>query len=335
MIHPFFYSSKFYLFLCFFFTLLAGVWVAVSDPFFPAVALFENSLPYRFPVLGLLPPLWLLYLRRKKTALVFLFIITPALFLSNLNMVRPDLFFVWLCLLTVGFAQTREQVYQVFLLILAGVYLWTGIHKLNWAFVKNTAWFLETRLLGNHIPNKILFLLTGSIPLLEIALGILCLSSKPMLRRVIGIGLHTGILAFLILCNWNTTMIPWNVSLLALHVVLSAKFDSEVQARSNALKLPATIALILPVLHFVGWWPGVFSWNMYSARIQHIKIAVSDELALTPPHYVRDYVHRSGIIWEINLTEWADGATGGPYVSEPVFRGRVIKASEKYLEENP
>jgi hypothetical protein len=335
MIHPFLHSSKFYLFLCIFLTLSAGVWVVVSDPFFPVVALVENSLPYRFPVLGFVPPLWLLYFRRKKAAVVFLFTITPALFVTNLNMIRPDLFFVWLCLLTVGLAKTREQVYNGFLLILAGVYLWTGIHKLNWAFVKNTAWFLETRFFGKDFPKEVLLAASGSIPLIEIFLGLLCLSSKSVLRRVVGIALHAGILGFLLLCDWNRTMIPWSMVLLTLHALLSARFNSEVQTHSHTLKVPATIALILPALHFVGWWPGVFSWNMYSSRIQHITIPVSDELALDPPHYVRHYVQKPVLNWEINLTEWADGTTGGPYVNEPFFRERVITACEQYLKENP
>jgi hypothetical protein len=334
MIHPVFQSLKFQLFLCLFLTLSAGLWIAFSDPFFPKVALVENPFPYRFAVLGFIPPLWLLYFRRKKIALVLLFTLTPALFVTNLNMLRPDLFFIWLCMLTLGFAQTREQVYNGFLVILAGMYLWTGIHKVHWDFVKNMAWVFEARLFGKAFPKWMLYSLAASIPVLEIILGLLCFSPKTMLRRILGIALHAGILVFLLAGRRNATMIPWNVALLLSHVVLVAKFDAVVLAQSNGLKVPAAIALVFPVLYFVNIWPGVLSWNMYSARIRHIYMPVTKELALNPPDYVREYVYRRDTLYVISLWEWADAATGGPHVSEPIFRERVIEACEKFLEEN-
>lgn len=312
--------------------LFAGLAV-FSQPRFPAYTPYGIPVSYWLPLAGILPVFFLLYKGRRLWAGIWLLSFFPAGLLLNLNLLRPDVYFLFLCLLLLCVAGTGRFPFGLRLLM-AGMYVWTGIHKINPAFMEQLPAFLQKRLFHHSVPDEWLSVAAQVFPFAEIVLGILCLLPFSRLRSVFGILLHIGILATL-LGGWNRSMIPWNLLLIACHVYLWKDVSWYGRASLKAVGIPAALSLLFPALFLVNAWPVFGSWAMYSARLEPYYLPVTEAEALRTPAYVEPYLYTRKGGYYIGLAQWADAETGGAACPEPVFKELVFEQSLEYIAENP
>lgn len=324
-------SRYFSIISCVFFTCLAIAWVLFSKPLFPGYSVISLSLPYRFPILGFVPAFWLLYAKQKKLALVWSFLLLPFFFLTNLNMLRPDLYMLWLILLLVAIAEDKSQVYSSIWFIFAAMYFWTAIQKLNFSFFDGMANSFAHRIIPAYYPVWVSKALAFLVPFLELGLAFLCLGPYQKWRRGVAVLLHAGILYYIIIGNWNATMIPWNVALLASHLILPSFEWRKGRFALKKCGLPLGLAWIIPAFYFVNLAPVFASWAMYSARIQPYYLEIDQEVALNPPSEIRDFVFRKDGAYVVSVFGWSDFETGGPPCVEPWAKEGLFKRCEKYL----
>ena len=323
-------NKRFQLALCLVFTLVALVWIGVSKPHFPTVSLFPVNLPYRFPIVGLVAVCWCVYMGWKRVTIIGL-AFAPLLFAFNINMLRPDLYFLWLCLLTVCLSKSKQQTYLGLLAILGGMYLWTAIHKIDTDFVRNMSFMFGKRILPASMPESVAKLMAIGIPVWELALAVSCFLPYRKMRMVLGMLLHAGILFFLFKGGWNYTMIAWNTGLLILHALLPAASVKEWIPNKGAWLFPTVLAIVLPAFYFLGLAPIFASWTMYSAQIKPYRLEIDEQTALYPPDYIREFVYRKDGVYSVSIVEWADAETGGAPCMEPIFANKVLRECDQYI----
>lgn len=328
-------SRKVQVILCGLFSILAIGLVFIFHPNFPVTSLLPVDLPFYFPVLGFVVPCWLLYEGKKQIALVWLIVIVPCLLTCNLHLLRPDIYFLWLCLLAVSISKNKEQVYSTLLFILAGMYVWTAIQKANLGFVTGMAYTLEKRILPSSISHETVLVLVKFIPLMEFVLAILCFTKFVKVRITFAILIHGGILFFLLKGGWNYSMILWNMLLIILHILLPAFNIPSKIFRTWKWYITPIIVMVFPALYFVGLWPGFASWTMYSGRIEHYRLVIDAQTAIYPPDYIRAFVYEKDGIYFLSISEWADAETGGAVCMEPMLSERVLIDCENYIKTHP
>lgn len=314
------------------FTLLFVGLALFHHPRFPVFTPYAVVLPYWLPLCGFLPVFFLLYAKRVWLAVGWLVAVAPLLLLFNTNLLRPDVYFLWLCLLLSAHCTHREQLRFGLRMVLAGMYIWTGIHKINPDFMELTPPFLQKRLFGGHLPQGLVNVGVMAFPFVEVTLGILCLLPLAKPRAILGILLHAGILGMLLLGGWNTSMVPWNVFLLLCFVFLWNETGTYSAQNIRAAWIPALFSWLFPVLFFVGVWPLFASWTMYSARVESYYVDIPEDKALNPPPYIRNYVYSLDGTYYVGLTQWADSETGGAPCSEPWLKGMVFRQTREYIE---
>jgi hypothetical protein len=242
-------------------------------------------------------------------------------------------FYQYVVMLTaLAIARDDGEALATWRLVLVGVYLWSGIQKLNATFVTHLfPWLLEP--LAPVLPAGLHGLLLRGwivVPLMEIAvaLGLLV----PALRNaaVVGaIATHVAVLGLLgpLAHRTNAVVWPWNAALAVLAALL---FWKDALPASRVLvprRLgPHVVALLLfgalPALSFVGHWDDYLSGALYSGNVKAAALSLSDRVAAQLPDAARRHVVRNQVGANVlDVWEWSMGELGAPsYPETRVFR---------------
>lgn len=308
-------------------------WGLIPSPSFPSVSLAGFRLTYYFPVVGFIPAFWLLFFDRKRLSAAWLLGIMPLFWLFNLNLLRPDFYFLWLLLLVWAFAALPGHRAAGWLLLFAAMYLWTGVHKINPGYVEGLVFILKKR----QISRVVIQIIPVSVVVWETVLGVVILLRKETLRKILGIGLHSGIIIFLISEGWNRAMIPWNVLMLLMHIFIKMPAGDFTWRKviGSGVSVPLFLAWVMPSLSFAALWPQSFSWDMYSGRAENVYLPIDEHTALHPPDYLRDHIFKKDGMYFVGLTQWCEAETGASPLREPALKTRLLIAAEKYIRENP
>lgn len=326
-------NRKFQLVLCVLFSAVALTWIIISHPQFPILSLIGFELPFRFPVIGFLPAIWLLYFQYKKWAFLALLLFVPLCMLFNLNMLRPDFYLLWLLLLVASLSKNKEQLYSGFLLVLFGMYFYTAVQKLHADFFTGMARVFDKRILSENLPAGSSKALAISIPIMELLLALFCISPYKKLRMVLGVALHSGILYFILVGGWNYGMVIWNFSLLILHVLLPAFDRKNIIQHKGTWLTPVGFSMLMPISFLLGIGPVFSSWNMYSAKTIPYRLQIDEATAKNPPAYVRDFVYSKNGVYSISVNEWADYEIGGAPCMEKIFADELMIECNQYIKE--
>ena len=217
--------------------------------------------------------------------------------------------------------------------VLVGLYLWSGIQKLNATFMTHLFPWLVEPLTGVLPAGLHRMLATGWIvvPVMEIAVAVGLLVPRLRNAAVVGaIATHVVVLGLLGPLGHATNVVvwPWNAALGALSALL---FWNAADARGLEVLVPrrlgahaAALVLfgLLPALSFAGRWDAYLSGALYSGNVQAAALSVSDAVAARLPDPARRHVttNRMGAR-VLDVWEWSMGELAVPsYPEDRVFR---------------
>jgi uncharacterized membrane protein YphA (DoxX/SURF4 family) len=229
-------------------------------------------------------------------------------------------------------------------IVLAAMYIYAGLHKLNPYFAPDVLAFLMSPLseLAPAAFNKALPILAIALPIMESLAGVCLL--VPRLRRlgVIGALFMHGVLLLLLSplgINWNVVVWPWNLALMALIWLLfwpvtaaadtAAPAQPEAMARRGRHALAATVVLfmVLPALSFWNLWPGYFSYALYCGNTCKGYLEFADSTSKNLPAAARELA--KGKAWEssqLSIFSWTLKELRVPPFPEP---GYLVSLSRK------
>jgi len=184
--------------------------------------------------------------------------------------------------------------------IVASVYLWSGLHKLNRSFVNGVfPWFLQGLF---TIPAGIveyLAWLGAGVALLEVGIGIGLITTRWRFTAIIAaIPMHL----FILVClgplghNIDRGVWPWNLAMIAFNFLLfrnTALLPArQILSPANGWYHVAVLVLfaILPALSFVQLWDSYLSFTLFSGDTKRAQIYVSDGVRRDLPSAIRVYV---------------------------------------------
>jgi hypothetical protein len=231
-------------------------------------------------------------------------------------------------------------------IIIAGLYFWSGVQKLNFTFSHETLPILLEPLQSIFPSIRFPFVLIGiTIALIEILIGGGLLFRKARNVSVVSaLAMHIGILTILVAKNYNQIVWIWNLFLIAAVVIVFWKNDASVkqiitfagekERKISAAKIIALASVLLPVLSFFGVWDAYLSGALYSGNTAVGVVRINDNLYEKLPPKARESVFKTKNGGEkmLPLLEWSLAELNVPaYPAQRVFEkvtGEICKLAD-------
>ncbi|HEX6212844.1 MAG TPA: hypothetical protein VF136_18840 [Methylomirabilota bacterium] len=217
--------------------------------------------------------------------------------------------------------------------VLVGLYLWSGIQKLNATFMAHLFPWLVEPLAGVLPAGLHRMLLSGwlVVPAMEIAVAAGLLVPRLRNAAVVGaIATHVVVLGLLGPLGHasNAVVWPWNAALAMLSALLFWKaghapaLDVVVPRRLGAHAAALVLFGLLPALSLAGRWDAYLSGALYSGNVKAGALAVSDAVVARLPDPARRHVTTNVMGARVlDVWEWSMGELAVPsYPEERVFR---------------
>jgi uncharacterized membrane protein YphA (DoxX/SURF4 family) len=188
-------------------------------------------------------------------------------------------------------------------LVVISVYFWSGLHKINRSFVRETfPWFLRGISFFPSAALPYVSWLGYAVPLMEIGTGVGLLITRWRRPAIVAAILtHTFILVALgpLGRNDNQVVWVWNLAMIPLVVLLfrarPGPFAREILSPAHGWYHAVVLVLfaILPPLSFVYLWDSYLSFALYSANIKTARVYVSDGIRNDLSPAVAAYVRKA------------------------------------------
>ena len=204
----------------------------------------------------------------------------------------------------------------------AGTYLWSGLQKLNGAYMDQVfPWLVDD-------PGASALAAAASA-LAEAGIGLALL--HPMTRGLAAagaVGMHGFILLALVSLGWNTAVIPWNMMMMAIVPLLAfGTQDGGLDALLPRIAAPAQavawlLFVALPALSPLGAWDSYLSASLYTGATSQAQLFVPAVQAGRLPPSARAVAApvEGGV--RVSLLSWSLQDLNVPVYPEPrVFRG--------------
>ncbi|MFL5752143.1 MAG: HTTM domain-containing protein [Bacteroidia bacterium] len=336
--------------------LLASVSVSwrlwISDRDFPLVPVFDGLTPLPVPAdkilfgLFLFCTVMLLFARRPRFSIAIVLLIGAYLAIADQNRLQPWFYQYMLMLLVLAFYNWRVDepkdhtaIFTTLKIIVAAIYFWSGIQKLNPNFMADTWPWLIKPLESIFTPEGCTVILKSGygIPFIEIFIGIALFSaSAKRIAIPLAIGMH---LLILILMgpfghNYNPVIWGWNLGMVfMIYFLFAGTADSKYHSVSYLFSFkPAYIILLLcglmPGLNLVNKWDSYLSASLYSGNTSNGIIYLSDNARSRLPYYLQSFTKPEGNKQNsLNIKQWAMHELQVPGYPEK----RIFEAVEKYI----
>jgi hypothetical protein len=231
-------------------------------------------------------------------------------------------------------ALTREigETLSAWRAMLVGLYLWSGIQKLNVTFVSQLfPWLVQP--LADALPAGLQRVLLNAglvVPVTEIAVAVGLLVPRLRTAAVVGaIVTHVAVLGLLgpFAHGINVVVWPWNLALAALVALLFWTREPEAPSVLRPRRVgvhAAALALfgVLPVLSFSGHWDAYLSGALYSGNLEAGALSLTDAVTARLPDPARRHIVRNQTGASVlDVWEWSMGELAVPsYPQDRVFR---------------
>jgi len=200
--------------------------------------------------------------------------------------------------------------------IVAGVYFWSGVQKLNVNFIGEVFPSLVNPYFNFIFGARDLMpgWMIVSVPLLEVSLGVGLLTRKFRDASVLlAVLTHVLILSLFIPVRRNSVVWPWNVAMAGFAVALFWRArDFSVReillpGRQGFQTAVVVLFVLMPVLSFFGLWDSYLSSANYSGNTAFAVIHVDEAAKARLPPNVRRHVqpNRSGDRLTLSLHRWS------------------------------
>jgi hypothetical protein len=222
-----------------------------------------------------------------------------------------------------------ERTLNVCRLIVASIYFWSGISKLNVTFPTGGLPFFLTTFLP-PLPTTVNVVLGLTAGVVETGIGIGLLF--PRVRQA-AIYAALGMHLFILLClgplgrNFNSVIWPWNVAM-ALFVVILFGRERDVNWKAvlwpGKRVWPAIVGLllvVLPALHIFDCWDAYLSADLYSGTVRYGHILFPASARERMPAEAQSHLHPVEKGLRVDLFGWATSELNVPiYPEARVYR---------------
>jgi len=234
----------------------------------------------------------------------------------------------------------QENTLNICRLIVAATYFYSGLQKMNVHFAAVGVKSLFGPF-ARVVPLPHLW--PWIMAAIEASIGIGLLTRKYRNLAVVGgVLMHAFILfSNVVLMYWNSVVWPWNVTMMALLVLLFCNADfsfAEVLWRNpiRFQKVALVLFVVLPFLSFFGLWDSYLSASLYSANLDQANILFRGRVREQLPPPVAKYVVRLPAATDrIIIRDWALGELNVP--PYPAMRALRTVAAQicKYTNNSP
>lgn len=213
-------------------------------------------------------------------------------------------------------ASSREAALHTCRFIVAATYFWSGIQKMNAAFLEEIYPWLMEPILKQIPPAWHPWVMDAGavVPFLEAGIGI-GLLVRPLRLPTMAAALFMHLLLLFVLGpaghDWNSVVWPWNAAMAAMVVLL---FWRAPDLSARDILWPRDFAYaravlfffgLLPGLHLVGWWDAYLSASLYSGNTLDAEMVIPyDETEGLPSGALEDlYPTEDG--WQLDFSTWS------------------------------
>jgi hypothetical protein len=212
--------------------------------------------------------------------------------------------------------------------VVACVYFWSGVQKLNPQFFAEVLPSLAAPYLA-RLPasfSRMLTPLGALVPLTEICAGLMLLTRR--WRRVgvvLAVVTNAVVLLLFVPVRRNNVIWPWNVAMAAFVLILFRRGADGVRdflpRRALSLQTLAVVLFgLMPFLSLFGLWGQYLSSALYSGNVARAEFTVSATVAGRLPPRVRSKLRPTPEGFRLDLGHWSYAELNVPaYPSEKVY----------------
>lgn len=218
-----------------------------------------------------------LFLRREQHHWLWVSVAAGVLLcLLDIHRLQPW-FYMYIMIFGIYAARSKGPL-RIILVLLAGVYFWAGLHKLNPLFISQVVPFLSSPFA--FIPPILLQIVGWGAGIVELLLGLGLVLAKTRRISIVGLILmHLCVLGVLSVLQWNTVVWPWNLVLIGiLGIAWNTKGNCFGFQDTRIAITVFVLTWILPVLCLWNLWPAYLSFSLYSGTTSDMRLMRGDEI---------------------------------------------------------
>lgn len=311
---------------------------------FPKVPLFNDLpgliAPYDYANLAILIILLLIsFISQSRTPVLLLVLFNLYLCIDDQNRLQPWFYNYTLILAVLLFFRNRVDepnnfttVFITLQILVALVYIFSGLQKFNSFFVEDTfKWLISPlKTIFSERQMALFYKLGKSVPYIELFMGIgLLIKPARYLVLPMVIAMHVFILLMLgpTGTSYNYVVWPWNIVMIIINLLLFANvkqerfYDISILFKGMSFYLVITLMLIFPIFSFNNKYDSYLSSSLYSSNTNNCKLILSDKAYEGLPYYIRNFVTKDSDYNILYIKHWALHELGAPCVPEyRIFR---------------
>ena len=313
---------------------------------FPVVPLFSIfSTPHifvnRFVFALLIFALTMTVLFENKRFIYLIYGCSTYLLIEDQIRWQPWVYTYLLTLFPYSYNTSEEQKSSYLRVLFIGIYIWSGIHKINPYFndliVESFAIDIF-RLQNPQVLSQIKNIGT-LIPIFEITSGVLLIfKSTRSIALYALITMHIFILLYLspFVMNGNYIVYPWNILMVFSLLILFSKTAFSKQpnflsfTKSNILVSILLFSLTTPILLYSNIWSNFTSFSLYSGNTSNMYLLSAKNIPHLTKYKILEEEIKKGEIIDLNL--WSSKTLNVPIPPEKRIFNEITKQLSKENE---
>jgi hypothetical protein len=316
----------------------------VSHPNVPAldfIPSFPKPLDFLFLLTFAISLAIVVWRPQSRPISIVCFSAAALLAMQDQSRLQPWFVVYMLLLMGIVFAASEQKGLQNCRLIIAALYFWSGMHKMNLSFIKALFPVFVSPFSTPALATEF-HILAILVPYFEMGIGIALLF--PRFRRAGvfgGVLLHLSILIALgpWALSWNSVVWPWNLAMLVLMPTLFWRSDvmpgTLLSPRGGWVRAFLFVfVVVLPPLSLVGLWDTYLSFDLYSGNPLIGSVILAPEAWGRLDEKTRALAEHSRDAYMLRIDDWSQSSTNAPaYPAERVLR-RVAQSLCKVHEKD-
>jgi len=339
-------------------TVLIGLFASVllsinlwaGQRWFPKVPLIEGFSGLRAPydyinIAVIMLLLFFCFSNTSKKPVLALLLFCVYLCFEDQNRVQPWFFnYLFILCILLFYKQRMDEpnnfisVFMCLQVLVALIYIFSGIQKFNSFFVEDTfKWMIGPLNPVLSVKQMALFTRAGNlVPYFELFIGFgLLIKQTRFIALPLVIIMHVFILLMLgpVGKSFNYVIWPWNMVMIVLCLLLFSNvkqerfFDISILFKSAAFYLVITVMLIFPIFSLNNKYDSYLSSSLYSGNTHGCKLILSDKAYQKLPFYLKSFVTKNSDYNILYIKNWAMNELNVPCVPEY----RIFKQVQAYV----